>query len=144
MTVSIQLHDIVQEYPRPEGGILRVVDGLQLEIDQPQIVMLLGPSGCGKSTILRMMGGVRPHGVVTPTSGEVRIDGELCTGPHVDAVMVYQRYANRPDLTVWGNVAFPFRLGLWRRRFDSAERDQRVQAMLEAVGLAEKAKLRPH
>jgi ABC-type Fe3+/spermidine/putrescine transport system ATPase subunit len=42
--------------------------------------MLLGPSGCGKSTLLHMLGGVRPMGVRTPTSGSVLIDGSECHG----------------------------------------------------------------
>jgi ABC-type nitrate/sulfonate/bicarbonate transport system ATPase subunit len=105
--------------------------------------MLLGPSGCGKSTLLYMMGGVRPMNVAVPTSGSVSIDGEPCTDAHDDAVMVFQRYANRPDLSVHDNVAFPFRLGLWRDRVPAAERRERVMHMLEAVGLADKARLHP-
>jgi len=139
----IELDGVVQEYPKPGGGILRVVDGIDLSLDKPGITMLLGPSGCGKSTILRMMGGVRPLNVVTPTQGEVRIDGERCDGPHDDAVMVFQRYANRPDLSVRENVAFPFRLGLWRSKVPASEQKERVDRILEQVGLADKAELRP-
>ena len=140
----IALDQVTQRYPEPSGvGELTVVENLNLVIDKPCITMILGPSGCGKSTILRMMGGVRPFGVTTPTEGEVRIDGERCDGPHADAVMVFQRYANRPDLTVRENVGFPFRFGLWKKRVPAAERKQRVDAMLEAVGLSDKGGLRP-
>ena len=142
--VSIELRDIVQEFPSPEGeGVNRVIDGISLDMDQAGIHMLLGPSGCGKSTLLYMMGGVRPIGVTSPTSGQVLIDGEECTGPHDDAVMVFQRYSNRPDLSVRRNVALPFRMKLWRKKVPPEECDQRVDAMLEAVGLADKANLRP-
>ena len=139
----VSLEHIVQEYPRPEGAVNRVVDDLTLRFEGPSINMLLGPSGCGKSTLLYMMGGVRPMNVAVPTSGSVTIDGEPCTDAHDDAVMVFQRYANRPDLSVHDNVAFPFRLGLWRDRVPAAERRERVMHMLEAVGLADKAKLHP-
>ena len=105
--------------------------------------MLLRPSGCGKSTRLHMMGGVRPMGVKTPTSGSILIDGVDCAGPHDDSVMAFQRYANRPDLTVFENVAFPFRLKLWKNKVPESEWRQRVQDMLKAVGLADKQKLRP-
>jgi len=143
-SVSLELRDILQEYPAAGGkGATRVVDGLSLRYDRPGINMLLGPSGCGKSTILRMMGGVRPFGVVTPTSGSVLIDGKPCTGAHEDSVMVFQRYANRPDLSVRDNVAFPFRLGLWKDRWAKNEWSARVDEMLKAVGLWEHAKLRP-
>lgn len=139
----IGLDRIVQEYPRPEGGVNRVVDDLSLQFTGPSINMLLGPSGCGKSTLLYMMGGVRPQNTHMPTSGTITIDGAPCTDAHDDAVMVFQRYANRPDLTVYENVAFPFRLKLWRDRVPAAQRDALVMRMLEAVGLADKARLRP-
>jgi ABC-type nitrate/sulfonate/bicarbonate transport system ATPase subunit len=105
--------------------------------------MLLGPSGSGKSTILHMMGGVRPIGTRTPTSGSVLIDGKECDGVHDDTVMVFQRYANRPDLTVFDNVAFPFGLKLWRKRVHEDVWRDRVAEMLEVVGLADKKNLRP-
>jgi ABC-type nitrate/sulfonate/bicarbonate transport system ATPase subunit len=90
-----------------------------------------------------MMGGVRPFGVATPTSGRIKIDGKACEGPHDDAVMVFQRYANRPDLTVRDNVAFPFTLKLWRKKYSDAEAKKRVDEMLDAVGLSDKSDLRP-
>lgn len=140
---QIILNNVVQEYPNPAGGLTRVVDGITLFINEPKINMLLGPSGCGKSTLLRMMGGVRPPGVKTPTSGEVLIDGIPCYGPHNDAVMVFQRYLNRPDLTVRQNVAFPFRTNLWKKKVPRGEQVHRVNRMLEAVGLSDKAELKP-
>lgn len=142
-SLSVVLRDIVQEYPAPGGGLTRVIDQLSLSFDQPGINMLLGPSGCGKSTLLHMLGGVRPMGVDTPTAGTVLIDGSECHGPHDDAVMVFQRYANRPDLTVFDNVAFPFRLNLWKSLVPEAEWRQRVADILKAVGLSDKLGLRP-
>lgn len=141
--VSIALKDIVQEYPAPDGGVTRVIGGISLAFDRPGINMLLGPSGCGKSTLLHMMGGVRPMGVKTPTSGSVLIDGQPCEGAHEDSVMVFQRYANRPDLTVFENVAFPFRLKLWKSRVTQREWQERVAHVLAAVGLSDKKDLRP-
>jgi ABC-type nitrate/sulfonate/bicarbonate transport system ATPase subunit len=139
----IHLQEIVQEYPAPGGAATRVVDRVDLQFSEPGINMLLGPSGCGKSTLLRMMGGVRPIGVPTPTSGTVHIDGQPCNGAHDDAVMVFQRYANRPDLTVWDNVAFPFTLKLWKDRVPRAQWRTQVDDMLSAVGLADKRDLLP-
>lgn len=136
--VSLVLDRIVQEYTAADGKVTRVVDGVDIRFDKPGINMLLGPSGCGKSTLLHMMGGVRPFAVDTPTSGVVLIDGEPCDGAHDDAVMVFQRYANRPDLTVFDNVAFPFTLKLWRNKVPQSEWKQRVHEMLDAVGLGDK------
>jgi len=144
VTVSLELKEIVQEYPTADGkGVTRVCDKISLQFDEPGINMLLGPSGCGKSTILRMMGGVRPIGVKTPTAGAVLIDGMPCEGAHDDAAMVFQRYANRPDLTVWDNVYFPFRMKLWKKRVPGAEAEKRVKDVLAAVGLADKHDLYP-
>ncbi|MCL2887376.1 MAG: ABC transporter ATP-binding protein [Betaproteobacteria bacterium] len=140
----IELHDIHQSYASPDGGSTEVIKGISLTLDQPGINMLLGPSGCGKSTLLRMMGGVRPFGVKTPTSGTITIDGQPCNDAHDDAIMVFQQYANRPDLTVRENVIFPFSLSLWKHRVPRAEWAPRVDAMLQAVGLADKRDLYPH
>ena len=130
--------DIVQEYPQPGGGVLRVLDNVSLKFERPSINMLLGPSGCGKSTLLRMLGGVRPWNVITPTSGRIEIDGQPCTGPHADAVMVFQQYANRPDLTVHENVMYPFTFAQWKQRVSAKEAGERVKAMLDEVGLSDK------
>lgn len=136
--VSMTLSKIVQEYTAADGKITRVIDGIDLTFDQPTINILLGPSGCGKSTLLYMMGGVRPFAVQSPTSGSILIDGKECHGAHDDAVMVFQRYANRPDLTVFENVALPFEFALWKKRVPETEWKKRVAEMLKAVGLAGK------
>ena len=136
--VSMTLSKIVQEYTAADGKITRVIDGIDLVFNEPTINILLGPSGCGKSTLLYMMGGVRPFAVQSPTSGSILIDGKECHGAHDDAVMVFQRYANRPDLTVFENVALPFEFALWKKRVPETEWKKRVSEMLQAVGLAGK------
>jgi NitT/TauT family transport system ATP-binding protein len=134
----VSAFDIVQEYEQPDGKMLRVLDSVSLSFDRPSINMLLGPSGCGKSTLLRMLGGVRPWNVATPTSGRVEIDGQPCVGPHQDTVMVFQHYANRPDMTVRQNVLYPFSFNEWKRRVPLKEATERVDQMLQEVGLSEK------
>lgn len=142
-TVSLSLSNIVQDYPLPGGGNNRVIDDVSIAFDGPNINMLLGPSGCGKSTLLRMMGGVRPNDVATPTSGRVQINGASCAGAHDEVITVFQRYANRPDLSVFENVAFPFRFKLWRHRVERAEAVRRVHEIIDAVGLSDKKALLP-
>jgi ABC-type nitrate/sulfonate/bicarbonate transport system ATPase subunit len=142
--VSLKLANIVQDYPAPGGsGTNRVVEDVSLAYEGPGINMLLGPSGCGKSTLLRMMGGVRPNEVPTPTTGLIEIDGKRCDGAHEDVVTVFQRYANRPDLSVFENVAMPFRFKLWRERVDRAEATKRVRETIAAVGLSDKERMLP-
>jgi ABC-type nitrate/sulfonate/bicarbonate transport system ATPase subunit len=140
----LALEKIIQEFPAENGKVNRVVNDVSMEFNRPSINMLLGPSGCGKSTLLRMMGGVRPFEVITPTSGSIMIDGQVCTGPHDDAVMVFQRYANRPDLSVYDNIAFPFSLNLWQNKVSKTEWKARIETLLDAVGLVDKRDLYPH
>jgi ABC-type nitrate/sulfonate/bicarbonate transport system ATPase subunit len=134
----VEVRNVVQEYEQPSGKALRVLDDISLRFERPAINMLLGPSGCGKSTLMKMLGGVRPWNVKTPTTGSVFIDGKACDAQHEDTIMVFQQYNNRPDLTVRENVAYPFRFKEWARRISKAEANKRVADMLQEVGLADK------
>ena len=134
----VEVRNVVQEYDLPDGKVLRVLDDISLRFERPSINMLLGPSGCGKSTLMKMLGGVRPWNVKTPTSGSVLIEGKVCDAQHEDTIMVFQQYNNRPDLTVRENVAYPFRFKEWARRISKADADKRVDDMLREVGLSDK------
>jgi putative spermidine/putrescine transport system ATP-binding protein len=84
------------------------VAGINLKIAAGTYCCLLGPSGCGKTTILRMIAGHE-----TPTSGEVRIDGENVVGlPPVrrGTAMMFQDYALFPHLSCLDNVAFSLKM----------------------------------
>jgi ABC-type nitrate/sulfonate/bicarbonate transport system ATPase subunit len=141
---AITVQDITQSYPNPAGGPdTLVIDKTSLALSGPEMVMLMGPSGCGKSTLLRMLGGVRPIGVRTPTSGDILIDGVVCSEPRDDTIMIFQRYANRPDLTVWENVALPFRFRSWAHKTQDESWRAEVDQMLARVGLSDKHDLRP-
>lgn len=137
--MSIIAKNVCQSY-----GANKVVENVNFQLEPGSVNILMGKSGSGKSTILRMLGGVRPQGVKTPTSGEIFLDGKPCDGHSDDAVMVFQKYANRPDLTVWENVAFPFTLSLWRSKIKEAEWKEKVSSVLKEVGLSDKEKLYPN
>lgn len=137
MSMNITLKNVVQKY-----GDKLVLDNISLNLNGPSMTMLLGPSGCGKSTLMHMMGGVRPLNVKTPTSGEIHVLGAPCDDVHPDVSMVFQSYANRPDLTVWENVFFPFRLKLFSG-VPKGTAETRCREMLKAVGLDDKLKHRP-
>jgi ABC-type nitrate/sulfonate/bicarbonate transport system ATPase subunit len=87
-------------------------------------VCLLGPSGCGKSTILNVMAGF-----IVPTSGQVRIDGEVVNGPDPRRIFVFQERGVFPWLTVEGNIGF----GLYN--LPPADRQQRIAHYVALVGL---------
>jgi ABC-type Fe3+/spermidine/putrescine transport system ATPase subunit len=130
MDPILDLRDLVKEYPGQ-----RAVDNVSLTIPRGGFFSLLGPSGCGKTTTLRMIAGFEQ-----PTSGEVRLSGELVNGrrPYERNVStVFQSYALFPHLTAQQNVEF----GL--RRQGATDIAKKVAAALELVRLTGKEKRRP-
>jgi len=121
--------DLVLEALTKRYGGTVAVDGVNLEVQQGEMVALLGPSGCGKTTTLRMVAGF-----ITPSSGNVRIAGQDVTRkpPYArDTGMVFQSYALFPHMSVGQNVAF----GLEMRKVGRAERETRVMEALRLVRL---------
>jgi len=111
-------------------GSLNALDGLTLEIEPGEMVVLLGPSGCGKTTALRILAGLD-----TADEGEVRVGGEDITRVPAnkrDMGMVFQAYSLFPHMTVRDNVAFGLRL----RGQDRGRRLTRAREMLDLVGLS--------
>ncbi|MBL8837318.1 MAG: ABC transporter ATP-binding protein [Alphaproteobacteria bacterium] len=112
-------------------GEQRVVQALNLDVGRGELVSLLGPSGCGKTTTLRMIAGF-----VTPSGGTIRIAGraiDLLPAHRRNIGYVFQNYALFPHLSVADNVGF----GLKMRFVAPAERQRRVAAALDLVGLAD-------
>jgi ABC-type Fe3+/spermidine/putrescine transport system ATPase subunit len=110
-------------------GTTPVVKGVSLAVPPGQLLALLGPSGCGKTTLLKLVGGY-----LTPNAGRIHLRGRDVTAlpPEAhNAGTVFQNYALFPHLTARQNVAF----GLEVRRAPRADRDRRVEAMLDRVGL---------
>jgi NitT/TauT family transport system ATP-binding protein len=107
-----------------DGKTTPVLEDISLEVGDGEFVCLLGPSGCGKSTLLSTMAGF-----LSPTSGEIRIDGEVVRGPDPRRIFVFQERGVFPWLTVEGNIAF----GLFH--LTVAERKQRVTHYIRMVGL---------
>jgi len=88
-------------------GELGAVNNVNLETREGEFLVLLGPSGSGKTTLLRMIAGLE-----TPTSGEIRIGGEVVnhlTPRERGIAMVFQSYALYPHLSVYENIAFPLK-----------------------------------
>lgn len=107
-----------------EGAKVQVLHHVDLEVGDGEFVCLLGPSGCGKSTMLNIIAGF-----ISPTAGEVRIDGEAVQGPDPRRIFVFQERGVFPWLTVEGNIAF----GLFR--LSPQERDRRIAHYIKLVGL---------
>ena len=120
----IRLKNLVMEF---DGE--RILDNINLYINDHEFLTLLGPSGCGKTTTLRIIGGF-----LTPTSGDVLFDGTRMNDVPAykrQINTVFQRYALFPHLDVYDNIAFGLRIA----RLPKGEIDRRVTEMLEVVSL---------
>ena len=120
----ISLRNIVVEFDGEQ-----ILKNINLDIKDKEFVTLLGPSGCGKTTTLRIIGGF-----LTPTSGDVLLDGKRINDlpPHKrDVNTVFQKYALFPHLNVYENIAFGLRI----KKVSEKEIVRRVGEMLELVNL---------
>jgi NitT/TauT family transport system ATP-binding protein len=120
---KLQANHIHMVFSR-DGKSTPVLNDINLTVTEGEFVCLLGPSGCGKSTLLSTMAGF-----LSPTSGEITIDGEAVHGPDPRRIFVFQERGVFPWLTVEGNIAF----GLFH--LSAAERHQRVAHYIKMVGL---------
>ncbi len=137
----IQLTRVSKSYG--DTGVVRALLNLSLTVEQGERVAVMGPSGSGKSTLLNLI-----CGLDQPTSGSIRLEGvelaELTDDQRTrlrreKIGMIFQTFNLLPTLTALENAALPLRLqGLPKR-----ETDERAQAMLERVGLKDRAHHRP-
>ena len=121
---SVSIRNVDKHY-----GKFHAVRNLSLDLEAGEFFSLLGPSGCGKSTLLRMIAGFEK-----PSSGNIEIDGKevgAMTANHRPTNMVFQSYAIFPHLNVAENIAF----GLRKSGLSKPEKSQRVEELLDTVGL---------
>jgi polar amino acid transport system ATP-binding protein len=133
-------------------GNLRVLKGIDLQVQRSEVVCLIGPSGSGKSTLLRSMAFLEEY-----DEGEVRIEGQLLGWQDTDkgrrrapqsqinqvrrnVGMVFQQFNLWPHMTALGNVCEALRRV---RKLSADEAGKRGRAMLDKVGLAHKADAYP-
>lgn len=124
-------------------GKLEVLKGISTTIDEGEVVAIIGPSGSGKSTFLRCL-----NLLEEPTGGHIYIDGAEITNKKTNVMkmrqnvgMVFQHFHLFPHKTVMENITYaPMKV----KRLSKQEAEKKGMALLEKVGLAEKANVYPN
>ncbi|RGS73138.1 amino acid ABC transporter ATP-binding protein [Mitsuokella sp. AF21-1AC] len=123
-------------------GEVEVLKGIDLDIKEKEVVVIIGPSGSGKSTLLRCM-----NYLEQPTSGKVSVDGIVLDGEaNINKVreevgMVFQRFNLFPHMTVLQNIMLaPMKV----RHIKKEEAEETAKTLLARVGLADKADSYPN
>lgn len=133
----IEIRDLTKSY-----GPVKILDGLNLSVDEHQVVCLIGPSGCGKSTLLRCLNGLEQI-----QGGEICIHGDRMSGPGVDVNalrrdvgIVFQSYNLFPHMSVVENVMLAPMKVLGQKREDAGAR---ALSLLTRIGLEHRATAYP-
>ena len=139
----VRLENVVKTYSMGESEV-HALAGISFKIEQGEFLSIMGPSGSGKSTCMNMIGCLD-----RPTSGLVEINGketakmdekELAVLRNQTVGFVFQQYHLISSMNVLENVMLPLKYA----RVEHNERVERAKEALEAVGLGERLKHRPH
>ena len=131
----LQVKDLIKEY---EGN--RILDGVNLEVERGQVVVVVGPSGCGKSTLLRCINALEPI-----QGGQVILEGKTVGKDNLEELrqkigMVFQSYDLFPHLSVLDNITIaPIKVQKRKKEEVQAEAGE----LLKRVGLEDKANSYP-
>ena len=125
-----------------KGGVIKALNNVSAEIKKGEVVVIIGPSGSGKSTFLRSL-----NLLEEPTSGKIIFEGNEITDPKVDINvhrqkmgMVFQHFNLFPHMTILKNMTIaPMKL----LKMPKEEAEKKAMALLERVGLADRANSYP-
>jgi len=143
MKEVIRLNEIRKSYYLGKQE-LPILKGISLLIEANEYVALMGPSGSGKSTLMNILGCLD-----TPSGGQYILNGkdvsnmqddQLADVRNVEIGFVFQQFNLLPRLTAWENVALPLIYSGANRK----EREERARAMLDKVGLSDRAHHKPN
>ena len=133
----LKIENLTKEY---EGQ--KILDGINLEVKQGDVLVVVGPSGCGKSTLLRCINALEPiqGGTIKLQGMDIRKGSKNITTLRQKIGMVFQSYELFPHLTVLDNITLaPVKV----QKRDKAEAQKEAMELLARVGLADKAKSYP-
>jgi len=138
--MRIEVRGVDKEYPSG-GRTLKILEGVELDVESGETVAIVGPSGSGKTTLLGIMAGLDE-----PTRGRVRLDSTWLSDLTEDGRagfraaytgFIFQTFQLLSSLTAIDNVQVPLELGT--ERLSGRDIRKRAEEMLERVGLAERA-----
>jgi NitT/TauT family transport system ATP-binding protein len=121
-----ELRSVSKTFSVGRGRDFKVLDQIDLAVQEGELLALLGQSGSGKSTLLRCL-----TGLTKPTSGRVLSYGKPLEGINPHASIVFQTFALYPWLTVEQNVD----VGLMAKRMTRAEKNEAVEKAIDLIGL---------
>lgn len=137
--VIIKVDDLKKHYNK---GTVKALDGINCEIKKGEVVVVIGPSGCGKSTFLRSL-----NLLEIPTSGDIYFEGDKITDKKIDLDahrqkmgMVFQQFNLFNNLNIIDNITLAPKKLL---KLSKAEAEEKAMALLERVGLQDKAYVYP-
>lgn len=128
MPIGLSIHRLTVAYPAPDGGELKALGPVTIEIMPGEFVCLIGPSGCGKSTMIRICAGL-----LQPSEGQARLGDEVINGPSPRVGLMFQQANLMPWRTVIDNVALPLELSGVPR----GERHKSARELLDMLDLSE-------
>ncbi len=131
---SVTARDISKEFLNTDGEKTIALNQLNVDIRAGEFICLIGPSGCGKSTFLRLIAGLN-----SPTSGEIKLDGQIIEKPGYERGLVFQDPTLFPWLTIYDNIAY----GL-KTRHVYKEHKKDVNEFIRLAGLKGFEKSYPH
>jgi NitT/TauT family transport system ATP-binding protein len=132
--VKLEAQNIWKLFSR-RGEAVEALHDVSIQVGTGEFVSIVGASGCGKTTLLRIV-----DGLVAPTRGDIRVNGQPVSGPGPDRGFVFQQDALFPWRTVLDNVVF----GLEVQGRGKHETRERANGFLQLVGLAGFEHLFPH
>jgi lipoprotein-releasing system ATP-binding protein len=142
MTV-LEAIDLTKTFVGGDGGLLTVLDGVSLQVEEGEMVAIVGASGAGKSTLLHLLGALD-----RPTRGHVTIGGAMLDGLDDESLarlrnrsvgFVFQFHHLLREFSAQENVSIPLRIAGW----DVAKASRRAAELLERVGLGARMTHRP-
>ncbi|MCL4676707.1 MAG: ATP-binding cassette domain-containing protein, partial [Pararhodobacter sp.] len=121
------MHNVSVVFPASDGQPpVEALSGIDLTIEAGDFVVALGASGCGKSTLLNLIAGF-----LSPTTGEMTLNGSPISGPGADRAVVFQKHALLPWLNVIDNVTF----GLKMQKVAVSKREEIANKFITLLGL---------